>query len=51
MQHVFTAPLWQPGAPGFGATGCGGQRLAADVAAVADPLTGFDIFDNFNYCG
>ena len=46
----FEAPLWQRDTPGFGATGCGTRRLAADVAAVADPLTGFDIFDTYN-CG
>ena len=46
----FEAPLWQRDVPGFGATGCGAERLAADVAAVADPLTGFDIFDTYN-CG
>jgi hypothetical protein len=47
---VFTAPLWQQDAAGFGATGCGTKRSTGDVAAVADPLTGFDIFDTYN-CG
>jgi hypothetical protein len=46
----FAAPLWQQDVAGFPATGCGSKRSAADVAAVADPLTGFDIFDSFN-CG
>jgi hypothetical protein len=47
---MFTAPLWQRNVPGFSATGCGSKRLAADVSAVADPLTGFDIYDSYN-CG
>jgi PKD domain-containing protein len=47
---LYTAPLWQQSAPGFPAAGCAGKRLNADVSAVADPLTGFDIFDSFN-CG
>ncbi len=46
----FEAPLWQRDAAGFGAAGCGTKRLSADVAAVADPLTGFDIYDTYN-CG
>ena len=47
---LFTAQPWQLSVPGWGATGCGSKRLAADVAAVADPLTGFDIHDSYN-CG
>jgi len=46
----FTAQPWQRDAPGFAATGCGTARLAADVSADADPLTGFDIYDSYN-CG
>jgi PKD repeat protein len=46
----FIAQLWQERAPGFGATGCGSKRLAADVAAVANPDTGFDIYDSYE-CG
>jgi hypothetical protein len=45
--RYFTAQPWQLNAPGFAAAGCGDQRLAADVAAVADPLTGFDIYDSY----
>jgi hypothetical protein len=45
--NFFTAQPWQRNAPGFAATGCGERRLAADVAAVADPLTGFDIYDTY----
>jgi PKD repeat protein len=47
---LFTAQPWQLDAPGFAATGCGSKRLAADVSAVANPLTGFDIYDSYN-CG
>ena len=41
---------WQQNAPGWGASGCGTKRLDNDVAAVADPYTGFDIYDSYN-CG
>lgn len=47
---LFTAPPWQQHAQGFTASGCGTKRLAADVSAVGDPDTGFDIFDTYN-CG
>src|SRR6202030_2969109 len=29
------------------ATGCGARRLSSDVSAVADPYTGFDMYDSF----
>jgi subtilase family serine protease len=41
----FTAQGAQSHFPGFSAAGCGNHRLAADVAAIADPETGFDIVD------
>ncbi|HXD55303.1 MAG TPA: PKD domain-containing protein [Solirubrobacteraceae bacterium] len=47
---LFSAPLWQQDVAGFSATGCGSKRSAGDVSAVADPITGFDIFDTYN-CG
>src|ERR1039458_8937852 len=50
---LFTAPLWQQSLPGFAASGCGTKRLDADISAVADPLTGFDIYDSYacgSYC-
>ena len=46
----YESPPWQRNAAGFAAAGCAGKRLSADVAAVADPLTGFDIYDTYN-CG
>jgi PKD domain/Subtilase family len=47
---IFTAPLWQQDASGFSAAGCGDKRLSVDVSADGDPYTGFDIYDNFNFC-
>ena len=47
---VFTAEPWQQATPGYPATGCGDKRVATDVSAVADPNTGFDIYDSYN-CG
>ena len=46
---LFTAPAWQQQAAGWAATGCGTHRLAADVSAVADPYTGFDIYSSYRY--
>jgi subtilase family serine protease len=40
---VYQAPSWQAGVAGYGNTGCGTNRLAGDVAADADPFTGFDV--------
>ncbi|HEX3520003.1 MAG TPA: PKD domain-containing protein [Solirubrobacteraceae bacterium] len=50
---LFAAKPWQHDVAGFPATGCGTKRLDADIAAVADPLTGFDIYDSYacgSYC-
>jgi hypothetical protein len=47
---LFTAEPWQQNVPGWGASGCGTKRLDNDIAAVADPYTGFDIYDSYN-CG
>ena len=43
---VFSAPPWQLDVPDFSQTGCGSARSVADVAAVADPETGVDIYDS-----
>ncbi len=45
---AFPAQKWQSALSVWGETGCGGNRLAADISALADPLTGFDIFDSYN---
>jgi hypothetical protein len=44
--EIFLAPLWQSGASGFSATGCGDARSVADVAAIGDPETGVDVYDS-----
>ena len=43
------APAWQQTVPGWAATGCGSHRLDSDVAAVADPYTGFDLYSSYKY--
>jgi PKD repeat protein len=48
--RLFTAEPWQREVGGYGATGCGKARLVADVSAVGDPATGFDIYDSYK-CG
>jgi PKD repeat protein len=47
---LFLAQPWQQEAAGFSSAGCGDKRLSVDVSADGDPLTGFDLYDNFNYC-
>jgi hypothetical protein len=44
--EIFAAPAWQGAVSDFAATGCGGQRSVADVAAVADPNSGVDVYDS-----
>jgi hypothetical protein len=43
--RLIKAMPWQKGVAGYGKTGCGKFRLNADIAAIADPATGFDIYD------
>lgn len=47
---LFGAQPWQLSTPGYATSDCGTRRLAADVSAVADPYTGFDIYDSYD-CG
>jgi hypothetical protein len=47
---LFTAPGWQSHTNGYSNAACGGKRLVADVSLVADPLTGFDIYDSYTGC-
>jgi len=43
--NIYVAPAWQSAVSGYRNTGCkSGKRLAGDVAALADPFTGFDIY-------
>ncbi len=46
---VFAAPTWQLDVAGWPSTTCGGKRLDNDIAAVADPYTGLDIYDSYVY--
>jgi hypothetical protein len=43
---IFTAPLWQSDVADFSATGCGEGRSVSDVAAIADPNSGVDVYDS-----
>ncbi len=44
--EIFAAPAWQSAVANFSATGCGGERSVADVAAIGDPSTGVDVYDS-----
>ena len=48
---LFTAQGWQSAQSVYPSTGCGTKRLNADVSAVADYLTGFDIYDTYTAGG
>lgn len=43
---IFSAPAWQSSLAGWSQTGCGSERLSADVSAVADPYTGVAVYDS-----
>jgi transcription initiation factor TFIIIB Brf1 subunit/transcription initiation factor TFIIB len=45
---LFAAKRWQHDVAGYSKTGCGSKRLAADISAVADPNTGFDVIDTWD---
>lgn len=47
---LFGAQRWQTSLSAWSHTGCGSGRLDNDVSAVADYLTGFDVYDSYN-CG
>ncbi len=47
---LFPAEGWQTKLSLWSSTGCGTKRLVSDVAADADPLTGLDINDTYNWC-
>ena len=46
-----TGQLWQRAVSNYSQTTCGSRRLAADIAALADPFTGYDIYDTYGYAG
>ncbi len=43
---AFDAPLWQSEVANYSLTACRGGRSVADVAAVANPYTGVNIYDS-----
>ena len=43
---IFSAPSWQTALGNWSATGCGSDRLSADVSAEADPFTGIAVYDS-----
>jgi subtilase family serine protease len=45
---LFSAQKWQTSLSTWSSTGCGTKRLDNDVAAVADYLTGFDVYDSYS---
>ena len=47
----FTAQSWQSGVAGYSKTGCGTKRMAGDIAALADPYTGFDTYNTYGANG
>lgn len=53
---LYPAEPFQSSMPGYSAAGCTApgiahSRLTADIAAVADPFTGFDIYDSYGGSG
>lgn len=48
---LYAAPTWQRAVAGYAATGCGTKRLAGDISALADPFTGYDIYDTYQAPG
>jgi hypothetical protein len=45
--RLYAAHAWQAQVAGYNTTGCGSKRLAADIAADADPATGFDVYNTY----
>jgi PKD domain-containing protein len=48
---IYTPKPWQQNIAGFANLGCGTARSEVDIAAIADPFTGFDIFDTVSEPG
>jgi hypothetical protein len=44
---LYRAPLWQAKTAGYRGLGCGARRSSVDVAAVADPATGYDVYQSY----
>lgn len=46
---LTNAQLWQQKVAGYGTLGCGAtRRSGVDIAVVADPFTGYDVFQTYN---
>jgi hypothetical protein len=43
--QLYNAPGWQKSVAHYSSLGCGAKRSGTDIAAVADPFTGYDIND------
>jgi hypothetical protein len=43
--RVYSAPAWQAHVADYFRTGCGSKRMVGDIAVVADPNTGFDVYN------
>jgi hypothetical protein len=48
---LYTPRAWQSTAAGYKQLGCAGKRSVTDIAAIADPYTGYDIYDTFQSSG
>ena len=48
---VINAQNWQKSVANYAQTTCGVKRLAADVSALADPYTGYDVYDTYGAPG
>jgi hypothetical protein len=48
---LYAPKGWQTNVAAYGGLGCNGKRSVGDVAAVADPYTGFDIYLTFGGSG
>jgi hypothetical protein len=48
---LYHSADWQRNYPGYKGAHCHAGRLAADVSAIGDPQTGFDVIDSFGQGG
>src|SRR5262249_15072428 len=46
----YNAPHWQKNVKGYASLGCGSKRSEVDISALADPWTGFDTYESFDWC-
>jgi subtilase family serine protease len=44
--QLYNPRPWQKSVAGYPSLGCNGKRSSADIAAIADPFTGYDIIDS-----